>query len=92
MKEEEEMGIDACLEGERVTLVPYMEAHVPNYHVWMQDPALLQATGSEPLSLDQEYQMQRSWTQDPLSLSSLPHYFRVCVCVCGARGVLMFGF
>ncbi|XP_023554619.1 N-acetyltransferase 9-like protein [Cucurbita pepo subsp. pepo] len=53
------------LEGERVILVPYMEAHVPKYHEWMKDPALLQATGSEPLTLDQEYQMQLSWTQDP---------------------------
>ena len=63
------------LEGEKVILVPYMEGHVPKYHEWMQDPALLQATGSEPLTLDQEYQMQLSWSQDPnssLSLSLLP--------------------
>lgn len=57
------------LEGERVILVPYMEEHVPKYHQWMKDPALLQATGSEPLTLDQEYQMQQSWTQDPKSTS-----------------------
>ncbi|KAJ6723789.1 N-ACETYLTRANSFERASE 9 [Salix koriyanagi] len=54
------------LEGEKVILVPYMEAHVPKYHQWMQDPFLLQATGSEPLSLQDEYTMQLSWTQDPL--------------------------
>ncbi|XP_022758948.1 N-acetyltransferase 9-like protein [Durio zibethinus] len=58
------MGVS--LEGQKVIMVPYMEAHVPEYHVWMQDPALLQATGSEPLSLQQEYDMQLSWNQDPL--------------------------
>ncbi|XP_020104499.1 N-acetyltransferase 9-like protein isoform X1 [Ananas comosus] len=53
------------LEGEKVVLVPYMREHVPRYHAWMQDPALLVATGSEPLSLDQEYEMHLSWTRDP---------------------------
>lgn len=57
------------LEGQKVIMVPYMEAHVPKYHVWMQDPALLQATGSEPLSLQEEYDMQLSWNEDPLSCS-----------------------
>ncbi|XP_017974786.1 PREDICTED: N-acetyltransferase 9-like protein isoform X2 [Theobroma cacao] len=56
------------LEGQKVIMVPYMEAHVPKYHVWMQDPALLQATGSEPLSLQEEYDMQLSWNQDPLTM------------------------
>lgn len=42
-----------------------MEAHVPKYHEWMQHPALLQATASEPLTLQQEFQMQLTWTQDP---------------------------
>ncbi|KAK4716422.1 hypothetical protein R3W88_014760 [Solanum pinnatisectum] len=54
------------VEGEKVILVPYMREHVPKYHEWMQDPLLLQATGSEPLTLQQEYEMQLSWTQDPL--------------------------
>ncbi|KAF6161916.1 hypothetical protein GIB67_014118 [Kingdonia uniflora] len=53
------------LGGEKVILVSYMEEHVPKYHQWMQDPYLLQATGSEPLTLDEEYEMHRSWTQDP---------------------------
>ncbi|XP_010557697.1 PREDICTED: N-acetyltransferase 9-like protein isoform X2 [Tarenaya hassleriana] len=57
--------MELSLEGERVILVPYMADHVPMYHQWMQDPALLQATGSEPLTLEQEYEMQVSWTQDP---------------------------
>ncbi|XP_021735205.1 N-acetyltransferase 9-like protein [Chenopodium quinoa] len=58
------MGVS--LEGEKVILVPYMKEHVPNYHQWMQDPYLLFVTGSEPLTLDQEYEMQLSWSQDPL--------------------------
>ncbi|KAL3528148.1 hypothetical protein ACH5RR_012804 [Cinchona calisaya] len=53
------------LEGEKLILVPYMREHVAKYHEWMQDQALLQATASEPLTLDQEYDMQLSWTQDP---------------------------
>ncbi|GAV74597.1 Acetyltransf_3 domain-containing protein [Cephalotus follicularis] len=60
----QKMGVS--LEGEKVILVPYMEAHVPRYHQWMQDPSLLQATGSDPLTLDQEFKMQLSWSQDPL--------------------------
>ncbi|XP_051151816.1 uncharacterized protein LOC127265844 isoform X2 [Andrographis paniculata] len=54
------------IEGEKVILVPYMKEHVAKYHVWMQDPAILEATASEPLTLDQEYEMQISWVQDPL--------------------------
>ncbi|XP_077233178.1 uncharacterized protein LOC143875498 [Tasmannia lanceolata] len=57
------MGVS--LEGKKVILVPYMKEHVPKYHQWMQDPAWLEATGSEPLTLDQEYELQLSWTQDP---------------------------
>ncbi|KAH6781023.1 Acyl-CoA N-acyltransferases superfamily protein [Perilla frutescens var. hirtella] len=58
--------MSASVVGEKVILVPYMKEHVPRYHVWMQDPAILQATASEPLTLDQEYEMQLSWVQDPL--------------------------
>ncbi|KAJ4730170.1 N-acetyltransferase 9-like protein [Melia azedarach] len=54
------------LEGEKVILVPYMKEHVPKYHQWMQNPFLLQTTASEPLTLEQEYQMHLSWCQDPL--------------------------
>ena len=65
------------LEGKKLIMVPYMEAHVPKYHEWMLDPALLQATASEPLTLDQEFQMQLTWTQDPNSSLSLSVIFLI---------------
>mmetsp|Transcript_21417 Transcript_21417/g.47485 ORF Transcript_21417/g.47485 Transcript_21417/m.47485 type:complete len:203 (+) Transcript_21417:44-652(+) len=55
---------DVRLTGEHCLLVPYVAAMVPTYHGWMQDPQLLELTGSEPLSLEEEYKMQASWQLD----------------------------
>ncbi|XP_075025804.1 alpha/beta-tubulin-N-acetyltransferase 9 isoform X2 [Calonectris borealis] len=55
---------NTVLQGQRVTLVPYTSAHVPRYHEWMQSEELQRLTASEPLSLEQEYEMQRSWQDD----------------------------
>ncbi|PSR90791.1 GNAT domain-domain-containing protein [Coniella lustricola] len=44
-----------------VTLVPYDSRHVPRYHEWMSDPKIQEATASEPLSLEEEYENQESW-------------------------------
>ncbi|WFC93903.1 hypothetical protein MBRA1_000529 [Malassezia brasiliensis] len=52
------------LVGERVVLVPYRKQHVSKYHEWMQDASLQQLTGSEPLTLAEEYEMQQSWRND----------------------------
>ncbi|CAG8498706.1 14365_t:CDS:2 [Funneliformis caledonium] len=52
------------LVGEKVILVPYRPEHVPKYHEWMQSPFLQEMTASEPLTLEQEYEMQRSWHVD----------------------------
>ena len=44
--------------------VPYLEEHVPIYHCWMKSDFLQEMTASEPLSLEEEYQMQKSWRED----------------------------
>lgn len=51
--------------GKQLALVPYEAKFVPKYHEWMTDPFLLQMTASEPLSLEEEYEMQTSWREDP---------------------------
>ncbi|RGB27942.1 N-acetyltransferase 9-like protein [Rhizophagus diaphanus] len=52
------------LVGEKVILVPYKPEHVPKYHEWMQSSFLQEMTASEPLTLEQEYEMQRTWHVD----------------------------
>ncbi|GAB7332977.1 hypothetical protein MBLNU13_g04676t1 [Cladosporium sp. NU13] len=53
-----------ALSTSKVLLVPYSAHHVPTYHAWMQDADLQAATASEPLSMTEEYDMQRSWRTD----------------------------
>ncbi|XP_012893147.1 PREDICTED: N-acetyltransferase 9 isoform X3 [Dipodomys ordii] len=55
---------NTMLLGKRVVLVPYTSEHVPRYHEWMQSEELQRLTASEPLTLEQEYGMQRSWRED----------------------------
>lgn len=50
--------------GDKVILVPYKKCHVERYHRWMESPQLQELTASEPLSLEEEYQMQQSWFVD----------------------------
>jgi len=45
-----------------VTIVTYL--CITRYHKWMEDTNLRQLTASEPLSLDEEYNMQQSWLND----------------------------
>ncbi|KAI0757791.1 acyl-CoA N-acyltransferase [Daedaleopsis nitida] len=47
-----------------VILVPYREEHVAKYHEWMTSEELRELTASEPLSLEEEYDMQRKWQED----------------------------
>ncbi|KIX00349.1 uncharacterized protein Z518_10488 [Rhinocladiella mackenziei CBS 650.93] len=60
----------------KVLLAPYSAHHVPKYHEWMKDPEIQEATASEPLTLDEEYAMQRSWRTDADKLTFIicrPH-------------------
>jgi len=50
--------------GEKVVLVPYRPEHVAKYHDWMEDPEILRLTGSDRLTLEQEYEMQKEWERD----------------------------
>lgn len=47
-----------------IILVPYARHLVPKYNLWMQNSELQFLTGSEPLSLTEEYAMYESWTAD----------------------------
>ncbi|KAH7165724.1 GNAT domain-containing protein [Dactylonectria macrodidyma] len=45
----------------KALLVPYEAHHVRQYHSWMQDPGIQEATASEPMTLEEEYENQQSW-------------------------------
>ncbi|KAI1376496.1 GNAT domain-containing protein [Hypoxylon crocopeplum] len=47
----------------KILLVPYDAHHVPRYHEWMEDTAIREATASERLTLDEEYENQTSWRE-----------------------------
>ncbi|KAK4127553.1 hypothetical protein N657DRAFT_678144 [Parathielavia appendiculata] len=51
----------AAISTTKALLVPYERRHVLTYHAWMEDPAIQEATASERLSLEEEYENQGSW-------------------------------
>ncbi|CAH2262182.1 N-acetyltransferase 9 isoform X1 [Pararge aegeria] len=55
---------NTLINGLNVVLVPYRDYHVPKYHEWMKSEELQKLTASEPLTLDEEYKMQKSWRDD----------------------------
>ncbi|GAA5870159.1 hypothetical protein JCM3774_002608 [Rhodotorula dairenensis] len=61
------------LATERIVLRPYRRWHVPRYHEWMQSEELREATASEPLSMAEESEMQRSWRLDEDKLTFIVH-------------------
>ncbi|KAJ5309007.1 hypothetical protein N7508_004386 [Penicillium antarcticum] len=58
------LNANIALSSSKALLVPYSSWHVPQYHEWMKDPEIQEATASEPLTLEEEYAMQSSWRQD----------------------------
>ncbi|KAI8936125.1 hypothetical protein NX059_007624 [Plenodomus lindquistii] len=58
------LNAKTALQTPTTLLVPYSPHHVPHYHTWMQSATLLALTASEPLTLEQEYAMQKSWRDD----------------------------
>ncbi|KAF8996135.1 GNAT domain-containing protein [Cyathus striatus] len=68
-------NLTTVLIGEKVILVPYRAEHVPKYHTWMLNEDLRTLTASDPLTLDQEYEMQQKWQtdEDKLTFIILAH-------------------
>ncbi|KAF1763360.1 hypothetical protein GCK72_011626 [Caenorhabditis remanei] len=50
--------------AKKCILVPYEPCHVEKYHKWMEDEEIRRLTGSERLTIEEEYEMQRSWRED----------------------------
>lgn len=65
----------------KILLVPYTSQHVPTYHAWMQSPELRELTASEPLTLEEELEMQRKWREDGDKLT-----FIICAAKEGGAG------
>ncbi|XP_072749616.1 alpha/beta-tubulin-N-acetyltransferase 9-like [Anoplolepis gracilipes] len=57
-------NMNTRINGTNVILVPYREKHVVKYHEWMKNPTLQYLTGSEPLTLEEEFEMQKRWLED----------------------------
>ena len=63
---------NVTLDGTRCLLVPYTRDLVETYHSWfVNDEELLELTGSELLSVEEEYINQESWRSDESKLTFL---------------------
>ncbi|ORX77376.1 hypothetical protein BCR32DRAFT_295662 [Anaeromyces robustus] len=52
---------NTIIKGNRICLIPYKKKHVEMYHKWLQSEEMLELTASEPLSIEEEYNMQKKW-------------------------------
>ncbi|KYN27261.1 PREDICTED: N-acetyltransferase 9-like protein [Trachymyrmex cornetzi] len=57
-------NMNTHINGTNIILVPYQEKHVIKYHEWMKNPILQYLTSSEPLTLEEEFKMQKRWLED----------------------------
>ena len=63
---------NVLIQGEKCQLVPYSRDLVEEYHNWFKsDPELLELTGSDILTLEEEFANQESWRTDPDKLTFL---------------------
>jgi hypothetical protein len=88
---------NTIIEGDKCMLVPYTRDLVEQYHNWfVTDPSLLEATGSELLTLDEEYENQDSWRTDESKLTFLikditnKHYEKFSSPLCGDINCFIF--
>ncbi|XP_077966711.1 N-acetyltransferase 9-like protein [Styela clava] len=58
------INVDTVILGDKVILIPYEDIHVEKYHSWMQSQEIQTLTASEPLTIEAEYEMQKSWRED----------------------------
>ena len=63
---------NVTVEGEKCVLVPYTKDLVEQYHSWfVNDEELLELTGSDLLTIEEEYANQESWRTDEQKLTFL---------------------
>lgn len=43
-------------------MVPYEPKHVLMYHLWLEDAHIQEMTGTDPVSLEEEYESQIEWS------------------------------
>ncbi|PLW38615.1 hypothetical protein PCASD_08231 [Puccinia coronata f. sp. avenae] len=70
---------ETAVVGPRVGLVPYRKEYVPQYHEWMSDQELRESTASEPLTLQEEYEMCERWAQDQDKLTFIIFARKTCL-------------